>query len=142
MSIEDWNSDALWRGAYGDLAAGLVFFAEDVFGSQFALRHGEVVTFDPETAEIEAFAPSIEAWAAVVLRDFEILTGYPLAAEWQAGHGRLPARRRLLPKVPFVAGGAFAVENLHELDSVEGMRFRATLALQIRDLPDGTKIRF
>jgi hypothetical protein len=73
---------------------------------------------------------------------YEFSTGYPLAAEWQALHGRLPARTRLVPKKPFVVGGDYVVSNLYDLDAVEGMRFRASLAVQMRDLPDGTKVRF
>jgi hypothetical protein len=78
----------------------------------------------------------------LILDDYEVLTGYPLAAEWQALNGRLPARQRLVPKVPFVAGGEFEIGNLYALDSVEGMCLRASLAVQIRDLPDGAKFRF
>jgi hypothetical protein len=132
----------LWRDAYGGMADGLFFFAEDVFGTQFAVREGEIVTFDPETAAVAHVAESIEQWASLLLDDYEFLTGYPVAAEWQALHGRLPARTRLVPKKPFVVGGDYVVGNLYALDAVEGMRFCASLAVQIRDLPDGTKVRF
>ena len=47
--VWDWNSAQGWRAGYGDLADGLFFFAEDVFGGQFAIVHDEIVTFDPET---------------------------------------------------------------------------------------------
>jgi hypothetical protein len=44
MDFGRWNDGALWRGEYGGLADGLTFFAEDLFGGQFALRGDEVVT--------------------------------------------------------------------------------------------------
>jgi hypothetical protein len=47
--LVEWNSQRLWRGAYEGMADGAVFFAEDVFGVQFALRDEAVQTFDPET---------------------------------------------------------------------------------------------
>jgi hypothetical protein len=47
-----------------------------------------------------------------------------------------------LPKKSFVVGGEFEIGNLYDLDEVEGMRFRASLAIQIRDLPNGAKVRF
>ena len=142
LSVEEWNAPSLWRDAYGGLANGLIFFAEDVFGSQFAACDGVVVTFDPETAAVEHFSDSIEEWASLLLEDFEVLTGHPLAAAWQAVHGRIPARSRLLPKVPFVTGGEFEISNLHLLDSVEGMQFRASLAVQISELTEGSTVRF
>lgn len=44
-----------------------------------------------------------------------------------------------MPRIPCVTGGAYAVENLYELETIEAMRFRANLATQIRDLPAGRK---
>ena len=90
------------------MAEGLLFFAEDAFGGQFALRDEHVVTFDPETGEAQALASSIEDWADQLLADFEFLTGQPLAHDWQARNGALPPGERLVPKVPFVLGGEYA----------------------------------
>ena len=139
--LESWNAPALWRDAYADLADGYLFFAEDLFGGQFCLRGEEVGTFDPETGEFEAMANDLEGWAREILADYEVLTGHPLAQAWQRQHGPLPAGQRLLPKMPFVAGGEYELSNLYPLDAVEGMRFRAELARQIRDAPDGAQIR-
>jgi hypothetical protein len=80
--------------------------------------------------------------AAALLDDYETLTGYPLAHEWQRQYGALPEGKRLVPKMPFVTGGAFDVANLYAEDAVEGMRARGNLAMQINDLPDGTRIRY
>jgi hypothetical protein len=49
---------------------------------------------------------------------------------------------RLAPKMPLVTGGGFEVSNLAAIESLRGMRFRGNLAVQIRDLPDGVKIRY
>lgn len=140
--LGEWNSATLWRDAYQELAEGMFFFAEDIFGGQFALRGNEVVSFEPETGEVEVLAGDIEQWAAAVLADYELLTGSGLAHEWQRGHGALAPGTRLLPKRPFVLGGEFTVDNLYQLPAVEGMRLRGQLALQIRDLPDGATIQF
>ena len=141
-SIETWNSDGLWRTAYGGLAEGFHFFAEDIFGAQFAVRGNEVFTFDPETAETVRIASSIEDWAEQVAGNYRTLTGFPIAHAWQQANGAIEPGCRLVPKRPFVLGGDFTVANVYMLDSVEGMRVRGELALQIRDLPDGTKIRY
>lgn len=141
MSAQRWNDNNCWRDGYGELAQGLFFFAEDVFGGQFALRGSEVVSFEPETASIDVLAPSLEAWADRLLEDYPLLTGFPLAHQWQQRHGQLPAGIRLLPKRPFVLGGEFTIENLYAMDAVSGMRLRGEVATQIRHLPDGTKLR-
>ena len=142
VSIEQWNAPALWCDAYGDMTDGLLFFAEDAFGVQFALHQGAVVTFDPESGETESVARSLEGWASAVLEDFDVLTGFRLAHEWQCTFGRIPARQRLVPKVPFVVGGEFQLSNLYLSDAMTAMRFRGELAAKMRDLPDGTRVRF
>jgi hypothetical protein len=41
-----------------------------------------------------------------------------------------------------VLGGEFAADNLCPLEAAKGMRFRAELATQIRDLPEGASVTF
>lgn len=142
MGLRRWNDDHLWRSGYGDLAEGHLFFAEDIFGCQFAIKNETVFSFDPETGESVALAETLEGWAAALLEDYEVNTGYPLAHDWQLHNGPLSDGTRLVPKRPFVLGGEFSVENLYALDSVKGMRLRAELAVQLRDLPEGATVNF
>jgi hypothetical protein len=144
MTLEDWNSQTLWRSAYDDLTKGLLFFAEDVFGDQFCMSSCQcsVLRFDAERGETAAMADSIEKWADAILSDYAVQTGWPLAKEWQEKNGALPLGARLQPKIPFVYGGEYALDNLWQGDAVEGMLFKGEIALKIRNLPPGTQIRF
>jgi hypothetical protein len=137
-----WNAPSLWRSEYGDMADALLFFGEDIFGGQFALRGQEIVTFDPETGAVNPMAATLDEWAGLLLDDYETVTGFPLAHQWQADHGALQPGVRLLPKLPFVLGGKYTVDNLYELDAVKGMRVRADVARQLRDLPDGAAVSY
>ncbi|NWB11820.1 SMI1/KNR4 family protein [Pseudomonas sp. D5002] len=141
IGLRDWNEDTLWRGAYKGIADGCLFFAEDIFGGQFCIKDNKIYIFDPETGALEYLADDIESWAKIILSDYEALTGYPLAHQWQKKNGQLPTGKRLLPKVPFVLGGEFVLDNMYLADAVEGMRFRADIACQIKDLPDGAEIK-
>lgn len=142
LNIETWNADSTWIDAYRDDLSGLLFFAEDVFGGQFAISDTGVEVVDPETGEREAFAASLEAWAERILDEPEELTGYPLLREWEEACGKLQVGYRLVPRVPFVCGGEFAIENLKATPEVEGMRLRGPLATKIASLPDGATIEF
>jgi hypothetical protein len=141
MDLETWNSPDLWRREFGDRADGFLFFAEDLFGGQFGLRGDRVHSFDPETGEAELFADDLSDWSARILADYRVLTGYPLGHVWQERHGALPRGRRLVPKIPFILGGAFEVENLYSAEPAEAIKFRGSVARQIHDLPDGTRVR-
>lgn len=141
IGLDDWNKNILWRDAYKGLADGCLFFAEDVFGGQFCIKDNNIYTFEPETGSLDYLAEDIESWSMAIVSDYEVLTGYSLAHRWQKQNGLIPAKKRLLPKVPFVAGGEFVLENLYLADVVEAMRFRAEIANQIKGLPDGAQIQ-
>src|SRR5262249_25280537 len=142
LDLAQWNRDRLWRKDYGTLTQGCLFFAEDVFGCQFCIREEAVYFFDPETGEAREIARSLQEWAGLILDDYEVQTGFPIAHRWQEQHGPLPPGMRLVAKIPFVCGGTYEISNLALMDSVQAMRCRANLARQIHSLPDGTKIRF
>lgn len=142
MTLEEWNSSTLWRSAYDDLTEGLLFFAEDIFGDQFCVstREPGVFRFDAERGETAAVAVSIDEWSGQILSNYRVETGWPLAHEWQQENGPLKLGTRLQPKIPFVYGGTYALDNLWAGDSTEGMLFKAEVALKVRDLPTGTQI--
>ena len=142
LGIEEWNAEGLWKHEYEGRLDSLLCFAEDVFGSQFALSEDAIVLVDPETGECEQIGRSLEEWASAILQDADYRTGQPLAREWEMKNGRLSPGYRLLPKVPFVTGGKFVVDNLYAGADVEGMQFRGSIARQIRDVPDGGHVTF
>jgi hypothetical protein len=141
MTVQLWNEPSLWRAEYEGATDGLLFFAEDLFGEQFGLRDRGVVRFDPETATITDLAPSLEAWAELILQNFRDETGWPLAHEWQRRNGPIPPDHRLRPYPPLIAGGELAVEHLTAIPTVEALQFCAYLYRETKDLPDGTSIR-
>ncbi len=141
IDIERWNMDMLWRHEFGTSAEGLLFFAEDIFGEQFALSDGEVWRFNPESAAREKFAANLNEWAKRLVEDYSYETGYKQAHDWQLKNGPLPQGKRLIPKTPFIMGGEFEIENLFALDAVKAMRYRADIWRQIQALPDGTQVK-
>jgi hypothetical protein len=106
-------------------------------GADEAVQH---VRRDPETGQFDAVSASLGGWASDLLADYDFRTCYPLAHAWQVTNTPLPPGVRLLPKMPFVCGGKYEVDNLYALNDVKGMQFRASMANQIRNLPDGAQI--
>lgn len=142
MTLIKWNDVSLWKNEFTDEnVSSSLFFAEDIFGVQFCVKDDAIYTFDPETCEFEEMCSSLEEWALTITKDYEVLTGFPVAHEWQVKHGRIQPNSRLLPKVPFICGGEFNIDNMHEVESVRGMKFRASIARQVQNLPDGAKLK-
>jgi hypothetical protein len=140
-TLAEWNSDTLWRNDYGDLTAGLLFFAEDILQDQFCLSSSGVLRFKAETGGTIPMADSLENWAEIILQNYDRETGWKFATAWQAQNGPLPHGNRLMPKIPFLLGGACSMENLWAGNALEGMRFKADLAMQTRSLPNGVPVR-
>jgi hypothetical protein len=141
LGVVEWNDPDLWKKSYTIDLSNDLFFAEDIFGMQFVIHEDSICTFDPETSQFEPMANSLAEWAEEVIRDTDFRTGYPLGVEWQQQNRPLQPGERLLPKVPFVLGGEFKASELYALNDVEGMRFRASIANQIRNLPDGAQVQ-
>jgi hypothetical protein len=140
--IQEWNKHEFWKHQYCSLAEGLLCFAEDIFSNQFCIAGDKICLFNAEPAEVEEISSTIDDLCIKILENYNSLTGYRFAREWQELHGRLPGRHRLMPKKPFVVGGAYEVSNIVAIDSFLLMKSLGNLAHQIHDLPDGTYIRF
>lgn len=139
--IIEWNAQAYWKQNYDIDLSGLQFFAEDLFGMQFGIGNDGVISFNVETTEIKVISDNLVTWCRHILDEPAILTGYPLLEEWQRKYGPLAAGYRLVPKLPFVLGGRYDISNLVSHRDIDSIRFRASIANQIRQLPDGAEVK-
>jgi hypothetical protein len=118
-------------------------FATDVFGNQFCFNNQGTVSFlNIETAEEELIANSFEEWIERILAETNYFSGESLLLQWEEVMGPLNFNERLVPKRPFIINGAYACENLRIDDWENCLRYNASIARQIHDLPDGTMIEF
>jgi hypothetical protein len=140
ITLVNWNEASLWKSEFGELADGLLFFASDTFGNQFAIRAHEIGVFNIETGDFDALAASFEAWIDLLTIDHRYLTGWPLRKDFEASHGPLAPPQRLVPFTPFVTGGAFDVSNLTAMDELRALRVRGPIAQGVHALPDGTDV--
>ena len=141
IDIEGWNSPDLWIKSYGTIKPDGLCFAEDLFGNQFYIACDGIYTFDCENGDKEKIARNFGEWCKLILDDYDYLTGYTLAHEWQKKNGPLEPGKRLMAKVPFSLEGDFDVDNLQIANAVDLMLTRADLAIQLASIPDGTKIK-
>ena len=140
--LEAWNAPGTWKDTYQGLADGLFCFAQDLFGTQFAIADNQqVISFDPETAERTVLGESLVDWVGWLLADPDVNGTYRIATAWQDENGPLEHDQRLIPWRFFVMGGEYDLANLVAKPAAECMRIRGPIAQQVHDLPDGAQIR-
>lgn len=140
--LEAWNDPTGWVRDYGTSAEGLFFFAEDAFGDQFAWNGQRVVRFLAETGEREDFAEDVFGALERITKNAEVELGLGVLEGWIAAHGPMPEGVHLFPRTPLVTGGSLDPSEVVTIDPFENMRFKAHLACQIAEIPDGGKIEF
>lgn len=122
------------------LGSSSTVFGMDAFADLFLLRSGGVVRMDTETGDIgdEWAAPA--EWLRDVRADPDGTLGCHFLAQWELSNGKLRSGHRLTPRIPFVLGGCYRLDNIVSVSADEIMAFRSDLACQIRGLPHGTRV--
>jgi Protein of unknown function DUF2625 len=138
-TLQDWNHPQGWRAAYKDLVKkDMVFFAEDVFGNQFAFHNGRVCYFEAETGKTSPFASSFSEWLSRVLEDPVDSLQLMSYRNWLNKGG---LSEHLCPVYPFIVKAEPPVRELYRVSSTEDMSYKGDFAYQIKDIPDGAQIK-
>lgn len=118
----------------------LISFACDVFGNQFCFAKNGIALFNIETGEKEILTPCFRDWIDIILTDPNYYSGESILTDWEELMTPLKYNERFLPLQPFVIGGQFAAKNMRVYDFITVIKYNASLARQIYNLPDGSSI--
>lgn len=132
----------LLSSEYNLISQNLLSFAQDIFGNQFSfdLTSCEVNFFNIETGERKIIASNFAGWVEAILQDTEYLTGIRISEAWQSNN-KLEFNQRLCPKIPFILGGKYSLDNLYATDFPNFFKTNAAIAIQVFNLPDGTEFK-
>jgi len=141
-TLQEWNEPNSWRSAYKELVNDtLIFFAEDVFGNQFAFDDGSVFYFDAENGRTASFANSFSEWLSIILEDPVDTLQLILYKSWLDKGERLEPSEHLCPVYPFIVKADPPLKELYRVKSMEDMLCKGSFAYQIKDVPDGAPIK-
>ena len=137
----EWHSlRVAWRGEgalhrlYDAVRAEDVPFAQDLFGDQFLWREEAVWRLFAETGDVEEMAGSLEEFWEGVNGDVE---GY-----LNVGKGELEPGQLVLAYPPFCVEESGRNVGFSKVPAQEAIAFHATLARQLKDVPEGAKVKF
>ncbi len=114
---------------------------EDIFGNLFVFLKNGYGLFNIETADIEYIANDFTGFLNKISSDIKFYTGESLVLNREMSE-QLCTGYRYCPIFPFILGGEYQTENLYLKDMVANIKFSSDLAKQIKNLPDGTKIKY
>lgn len=126
-----------------DISNGLsnpVPFASDAFGDLFVVHGSGVARIATESGEVDETWPDLQSWARDTQNNPDEIVGENFLKEWEKVNGPLPEGHRLTPKMPFIFGGSYELDNIVSLPFPDILRFRADIVRQTHDLPDGARI--
>lgn len=126
---------------FGSSFSGLLAFGQDVLGNQFCFSSKGVLFFNIETTEVEILASDFDKWLKVLGSDLDYLTGETFSKRWGSKEGLLEYGYRLCPKMPFVIGGQYEVENFYSQPFPNYLDINANIANQIKNLPEGAQVK-
>jgi hypothetical protein len=116
-------------------------FACDIYGDLWVKRaDGTVRKISTESFVAVEDYGSLESWAATIVADSDYELGWSMLSAWESTNGNIKVGERLAPKIPFVFGGEYSVENLYAMPLTEILKFRRHLATQTANIQNGTKV--
>lgn len=137
-----WHSlRAAWRGPhafhllYPDILETDVPFAQDQVGDQFLLRGKEVFQLDAETGAVSRFEADLQSFLSGIAGDIAEYLNVGLYHQLQPGF-------LLHAHPPFCVAESGQGISLRPVPAEELILFHADLANQIREVPDGGKVKF
>jgi hypothetical protein len=136
-----WNDATGWKGKYVNIPIPGEVVAESFLGDQYLVVDLLVARWDPESGDTEPTGLSLDDWIARMREDASTEVPVWLLSEFERSNGSLAVTEHLAPRLPFILGGEFEVDNLYAADAVKDLEWRAQLAVQLRDLPDGAEVK-
>lgn len=127
---------------FGSLFKELFAFGQDIFGNQFCFESGttNIIFFGIEDGDRKIMNGSFKDWLATMENDSDFYTGYPYLHRWKNSY-QLRDDERLCPKIPFIIGGEYEMDNFYTCSFPNYIGINASIAKQIFDLPDGQEIK-
>jgi hypothetical protein len=129
-----WRSEIAFHNLYDAVQLADIPFAQDSYGDQFIWRDEAVWRLFAETGELEEIAGSLDEFWDGVNRDIE---GYLNIRKGELQPGQL-----LLAYPPFCVEESEQSVSFSKVPTQDAIAFHANLAQQLRDVPEGAKVKF
>ena len=142
--IQEWNNSE-WKLDYGDKTHNLLFFAEDIFGNQYAIQthDGKVslLRFLCEGGDVETVSGGVRVLIdAFISPETSTLLDWALVnAAFQRGLSPNP-NEHLAFEMPLIAGGDYSVDNITVENSELHLGILSQLSRELQNYPTGMKI--
>mgnify|MGYP001546136526 CR=1 FL=1 len=129
------------KESFGKIIKNDFYFAQEIFGNQFGYCDEGIVFLNIESGERNIIARDFDEWMEILNKDLDYFTGRKLVESWNKFNNAMKPNERFCPKIPFVIGGKFEIENLFLQAFPKNILANANIATQIYELPDGTPIK-
>ncbi|NBH74968.1 hypothetical protein [Rodentibacter pneumotropicus] len=120
----------------------MLFFADNILGEGFCIYKDLFYKYDFESGDLELMGSNLEDFSSTLLSDYNYYTAYSIAKEWQEKNSEILFDEVLLPKLPFVLGGDYSINNLYLCNVRRMIILKSKILDSIKKHNDGDKIKF
>jgi hypothetical protein len=117
-------------------------FAQDAFGDQFLLRDHVVCRLAGETGDVKSLGVDLAVFLEDAAADPQNYLNLSPLERFRAEGGRLLPGQLLSVYPPFVMKESAAGVSLHAIPAADRVAFLASLARQLRHVPEGESVEF
>jgi hypothetical protein len=137
---EAWTGSLALSKLFPEVRESDIPFAQDALGDQYLLRDEQVIHLSAETGEVDELEVDFLTFLAAIQEDpMEALQLMPLEDFWEEG-GELEPGQLLSAYPPFCTVEAESGVDYKPIPMRDRLVFRAHLAAQLKDVPDGAEI--
>jgi hypothetical protein len=143
--IQEWNSPALWKSHWGELARGLACIGEDIFGNQLVCisETPDLLIWDHESGSLFTLQLTPQdALEAVLEHGIEWIDFYDNGSP-RIGLDRLadvPENSHVHWTTPLILGGTVDVSNTSIVERTSHLIGHGRLWQQVQGLPPGSPV--
>jgi hypothetical protein len=135
-----WHGPDSFHDLYSEVEASDIPFAEDAFGDQYLVRGKSVIRMDGETGDLSVVADALDAFFAHLIADASGALGFEPTDLVREIGGPLQPGQLVSVYPPFVFRESADGVSLRPIPALDRRRALASLAKQLRDLPDGSMV--
>ncbi|QPB41637.1 hypothetical protein [Rodentibacter haemolyticus] len=141
VDIENERTIYSWNKFLNFETKEYIFFGDNVLGDGFCTYKNLFYKYDFESGDLEFMGNTLEDFSKELIINYNYYTGYSIAKQWMETQSVVSFNDVLMPKIPFILGGEYSINNLYMSNIYESIQLKQYIYNKTKESEDGEKIK-